>query len=410
MSNLYASLDPSLRLSHVSMAPRLPGNAVRIGFISKFFGNMEPHGMLLSGAMKHLQNDNIHGPFTVIVCQIPSLNAEPLSEAVNKAADEVVPLSFNLEANRALLIELNLDALVYADMTSEPITHFLGQGRIAPIQILFWGNPVTSGSPSIDYFVSGERLEPPTRTRTTLEHDLPYTEQVVLLEGQGIWYGWPEWSAAQEMDTRNEIRQSLGISTDLPLIFCPQSAFKIHPYFLNAMIRVLLGIPNAQLVLLKGAREEWTEMLQKRLSQDPAAMHFLNRVHWVNRTSAGTPFLRRIASADLILHPFPFGGSRTSADAIATRTPLVAMEGEALRGRMAASLLSSDPSGELMGCCVADCIDDYVAKAIYLASNADARKRVSLAMVKVQSEIWERQDVVQQWATFLGRAVRQVEK
>ncbi len=127
------------------MVPRLPDDVVRIGFISKFFGNMEPHGMLLSGVMKHLRNDNIHCPFTVIVCPIPSFNAEPLSDAVSKAADEVVPLSFDLEANRAVLVKLNLDALVYADMTSEPITHFLGQGRVAPIQVLFWGNPVTSG-------------------------------------------------------------------------------------------------------------------------------------------------------------------------------------------------------------------------------------------------------------------------
>ncbi len=266
------------------------------------------------------------------------------------------------------------------------------------------------GNPSIDYFISGERLEPPTRTRVPLERDLPYTEQVILLEGQAIWYEWPTWSA-QKIGSSNEIRHSLGISPDWPLIFCPQSSFKIHPYFLDAMIQVLLGVPKAQLVLLKGAREGWTEILQKRLNQDPVITthDILNRIHWLNRTSSGTPFLQLIASADLILHPFPFGGSKTSADAIATRTPLVAMEGEALRGRMAASLLSSDPSGELRDCCVADCIDDYVSKAIHLASNADARKRVALALDKVQSKIWERHDVVQQWAAFLGRAVRQRE-
>jgi hypothetical protein len=46
----------------------------------------------------------------------------------------------------------------------------------------FWGNPITSGSNSIDYFVSGDLLEHPFRTRMPIK-DEPYTEQVVLLDG-----------------------------------------------------------------------------------------------------------------------------------------------------------------------------------------------------------------------------------
>lgn len=34
-------------------------------------------------------------------------------------------------------------------------------------------------------------MEHPHRTRMTADDD-PYTEQVVLLEGQGIWYSKPE--------------------------------------------------------------------------------------------------------------------------------------------------------------------------------------------------------------------------
>lgn len=46
----------------------------------------------------------------------------------------------------------------------------------------FWGNPVTSGSNSVDYFVSGDALEHPYRNRISAEEE-PYTEQVVLLGG-----------------------------------------------------------------------------------------------------------------------------------------------------------------------------------------------------------------------------------
>jgi len=42
----------------------------------------------------------------------------------------------------------------------------------------------------MDYFVSADFMEHPHRTRMAVE-DEPYTEQVVLLEGQGIWYSKP---------------------------------------------------------------------------------------------------------------------------------------------------------------------------------------------------------------------------
>lgn len=41
------------------------------------------------------------------------------------------------------------------------------------------------------------------------------------------------------------------------------------------------------------------------------------QVKMLPRTSAGGEFHRLLASADVILHPFPFGGSKTSADGLA---------------------------------------------------------------------------------------------
>lgn len=42
--------------------------------------------------------------------------------------------------------------LVYADMNSEPVSHFLGYARLARVQAVFWGNPITSGE-AIAWFV-----------------------------------------------------------------------------------------------------------------------------------------------------------------------------------------------------------------------------------------------------------------
>lgn len=40
----------------------------------------------------------------------------------------------------------------------------------------------------------------------------------------------------------------------------------------------------------------------------------------VPRTSSGGEFHTLLASADVILHPFPFGGSKTSADGLSVGT------------------------------------------------------------------------------------------
>ena len=106
---------------------------------------------------------------------------------MTETAEHVHHLSFNLREARIQMSELRLDVLIFADMMSEPLTYFLGLGsRIAPVQCLFWGNPVTSGGRNIDYFISGEHMEP---ERSNAESDIEqYSEQVLLLQGQGIWY------------------------------------------------------------------------------------------------------------------------------------------------------------------------------------------------------------------------------
>jgi hypothetical protein len=44
------------------------------------------------------------------------------------------------------------------------IPRLAGFGRFAPVQLLFWGNPITSGNPSVDFFMSADVMEAPLRT------------------------------------------------------------------------------------------------------------------------------------------------------------------------------------------------------------------------------------------------------
>jgi protein O-GlcNAc transferase len=375
---------------------RAQTSLIRVGFASKYFGSMEPHGMLLEGIVRGLPRSL----FWVVVCPVPGGDGTPIAEGMARAADELRPLSLSLAESRSTLAGLNLDVLIYADLTSEPVSHFLAHARLAPVQVAFWGNPITSGSPSIDYFVSGDRLESPHRTRLGAPEQEPYTEQVVLLGGSGIWYDPPPPGSLPPLASVQSFREVAGVPPGACLLMCAQSSYKLHPLFDEAVVGVLRAAPDSHLVLLEGRRAAWTRAVRQRLER--RAPEVLHRIHWIPRVSS-EDYLELVAAADVVLHPFPFGGSRTSADAIAVGTPLVAMATDALSGRMAASLLVS-MGPELVSCCVAQSLEQYVSLAASLATDAVHRSTVRLLLEGRSSRIWQDSEVLRDWARFLLRA------
>jgi hypothetical protein len=66
-------------------------------------------------------------------------------------------------ATRRMAIEqlhaLQLDVLVWADIGMDSKTYFLAHSRSAPVQLAFFGHPITSGLPAIDYYVTSELIE-----------------------------------------------------------------------------------------------------------------------------------------------------------------------------------------------------------------------------------------------------------
>ena len=104
---------------------------VKIGFLSKFFGIFEPHGLLLDGVMKYLPRHN----YEVYALPIARSDSKPLSPSIADAVDYVVEISLSWEYSKVRLGQLGLDVLVFADTMSEPMAHFLAHCRYARIQV-----------------------------------------------------------------------------------------------------------------------------------------------------------------------------------------------------------------------------------------------------------------------------------
>src|SRR6202042_2207832 len=79
--------------------------------------------------------------------------------------------------------------LLYPEVGIDPIAGRLAAQRLAPVQCVAWGQPETTGMPTIDAFLSSELMEPPSSD----EH---YTERLVRLPDLGSCYVPDEMQAS----------------------------------------------------------------------------------------------------------------------------------------------------------------------------------------------------------------------
>jgi protein O-GlcNAc transferase len=373
---------------------------IKVGFLSKYFGVYEPHGLLLEGVMKHLPRSL----FEVYAITTTPGEGKFLSPIIVKSSDHVVFIPLLHIFAYEQISDLHLDILIFADTLSEPTTHFLAQSRMAPLQAAFWGNPVTSGSPAIDYFLSSDFMEHPYRTRL-IDADEPYVEQLVLFPGQGIWYTAPDSADSAEVVQYLNLsisphqesfkRRDFSLEDDWFIFFCPQSLFKLHPLFDLVLATILEKSPESHLVLTTGRRRRWTTIFTDRLSN--TLRPYAGRCHLIERITA-QKFFALIRLADVLLHPFPFDGSRTSADSLSVGVPYVTLPSEYLRGRMGASLLRTMNLPEL----VAHNVSEYVQISVRLSVDRPFYLYVKSLIESRSWLIWNDMTCPFSWTKFLA--------
>jgi tetratricopeptide (TPR) repeat protein len=271
-------------------------------------------------------------------------------------------------------------------------------------------------------------------------HYACYTIHIqVLLGGQAIWYDKPTglskelqklvktsgnstelaefWHTKQSLIADMKHQSGLNATDPHTVVFmCPQNVFKLHPDYDTVLQRILLSEPtgyNFHLVLQLGNRPHWSQLYIARLTGVLGA-ELMKKVHFIPRVAGGSAFLRIVASADILLHPFPFGGSKTSSDSLLVSTPLVTMATDQLRGRMAASLLHNMGLHNELVCSydltkrantgAAAGVDCYVALAVRLATDVQYRHSIVQRIYDSVGSVWERTDVIDEWDNFLRRA------
>src|SRR5262249_9771021 len=178
LAEIHARATPSLTYVAPHCARPAPGRPLRVGFLSQFFHN-HTIGRLNAGLIRHLSRAD----FRVVVLRPPGKD-DALARSIQASADEAVALPAHLDSARRRGAQHRPALLFYTDVGMDPLTYFLAFARLAPVQCVTWGHPVTTGIPALDYFISSDLLEADGA-------ESHYTEKLVRLKTLAVYYDRP---------------------------------------------------------------------------------------------------------------------------------------------------------------------------------------------------------------------------
>lgn len=182
------------------------------------------------------------------------------------------------------------------------------------------------------------------------------------------------------------------------LYVCPQSLFKFHPHFDDALGALLRADPQGRLILVSGVHATWTDALRRRFAS--AFPDCADRVVILPRMPP-IDFLRLLQVADVLLDPPYFGGGNTAYEAFAMGTPIVTWPGPFMRGRVTLGCYRAMGIDEL----VVDSAEGYVRMALRLAHDRNFRDAMSARIRERSHVLYENQAAVTELEDFFVAAV-----
>jgi len=284
-----------------------------------------------------------------------------------------------------------LHVLIYPEVGMDDLAVKLAGLRLTPVQCMAWGHSVTTGLPTIDYYLSSELIEPPGA-------EAHYTEQLVSLPNLSIHY------TPLQVESAPLQREDLGLRPSAVVYFCAQSLFKYLPQYDEIYPRIVREVGDCQIVFLQNKKSEpITRQFEWRL--DAAFSDYgLYRDDYV----VMLPVLSRAAYhalnrlADVYLDSVGWSGGTTTLEAIAYDLPIVTLPGDFFRGRMTYGILRRMGVTET----VTGSLDEYVDMAVRLGQDSGWRQRVARQMQENKYRVYSDMECIEGLETFLETIVR----
>ena len=232
--------------------------------------------------------------------------------------------------------------------------------RIAPIQVMLMGHPVSTWGSEIDYCISGSDVELKDRACEN------YSERLVLLPGFGAGLSMPVNYEPFQV-TRDEDEDRVIIASAWNAQKCNYPMLKVLKKILQTSKRriVFKFIPAFNMLCTIALfRRDVQDVLGEENCDVKASGHVV--------TGENT-YMQELERTDFSVDSYPFGGGNSIIDALYVGNPMVAWEGDECFGRYASCILKRLGLEEL----VATSEQQYIDSVCRLAENADYRQQLS---------------------------------
>ena len=289
----------------------------------------------------------------------------------------------------------NLDILVFPDIGLEPKINQLCCLRLVPIQCTSWGHPMTSGSPTIDYFLSSDLMEP----INVQEH---YSEKLIRLPNLGFSISHPD------LPTTDAQRSDFQLAEGSIIYLCSQCLLKYLPQHDYLFPSIAQQNQSSQFVFFDSfLGPVITDSFIKRI--DRAFIEFgLDYRQYCVFLHQIEPhkYLQLNKLADVFLDTFGFSGGLTTLDAIACGLPIVTCPRNIMRARQSYGMLKMIGVTET----IAESEAEYVEIAVRLGLDQEWREVVRDKIIANKHLLFNDQECVKGLESFFEEAIQKHSK
>lgn len=357
---------------------------IRVGYLS---AHLRQHTIakLILGWLKHCDRQT----FEIYSYHIDE-RVDLKTEEFCSYSDKFYHIYGNLDALCQQVISDRLHILVFTDIGMDSrITPVAGL-RLAPWQCMAWGHPITSGLPTIDYYLSSDLMEP----QNAQSH---YCENLVRLPNISICYEKPV------IPELKKTRSDFHFREDAIVYLSCQSLFKYLPQFDYIFAKIAQRVPQAQFAFISGPGTAISAKFEARFRQAFANYNLNSEDHCVFLPAQNQEdYFNLNLVADIFLDTFSWSGGNTTLEAIACGLPVVTCPGEFMRSRHSYGIL------QMMGMTetIAQDEDEYVEIAVRLGLDPQWRQALVQKIYERHSWLYDDRTCVTALETFYKSLVQ----
>jgi len=282
-----------------------------------------------------------------------------------------------------------LDVLIYPEIGMDPGTALMAGLRLAPVQAMAWGHPVTSGLPTVDYFLSSDLMEP-------LNSESQYSEQLVRLPNLSICYARPDLGVAAKT------RADFGFPHESTVYLSCQSLYKYLPQYDWILPAIAREVTAARFVFLAHLVPAITEKFRSRLRQafDEVGLDMDAHCTFLPRLSQRDYYDLNL-NADIYLDTMGWSGGNSTIEAVTAGLPVVTCPGSLMRARHSYAVLKCLSVEETIG----GSPQNYIDIAVRLGQDTDWRREVTSKMQFGEARLFDDREAIAGVEVFLEDAV-----